>query len=75
MKKYILPTKNREHFPISFKYISYWKLSDEIDRIDNFNDPFFDGISSRKYQTPASMPISHFKMISKIIDLNYFENE
>jgi hypothetical protein len=75
MKKYSLPTKNREHFPISFSYISYWRLSDETERIDNFNDPFFDGILSKKYQTPASMPISHFKMISKIIDLNYFENE
>lgn len=73
MKKYNLSTKNRQHFPIGFDYISYWKLSDEPERIDNYDDPFFDGIPSKKYQTSAYMPASHFKSISKTLDLNYFE--
>jgi len=75
MKKYKLITNNRQHFPISFDYISYWNLSDEPERIDNYNDPFFDGIPSDKYQTSAYMPASHFKSISKTLDLTFFDNK
>lgn len=74
MKKYKLVTDKRQHFPISFNYIRYWKLSEGPERIDNYNDPFFDGIPSGKYQTPSYMPISHFKTISKIIDLNHLQS-
>lgn len=74
MKKYQLTTTSREHFPISFDHIRYWKLSEEPERIDNYDDPFFDGIPSEKYQTPAYMPISHFKTISKIVDLEHIQS-
>jgi hypothetical protein len=77
MKKYKLSTDNRQHFPLSFDYISYWNLDEEEDteRIDNYDDPFFDGISSEKYQTSACMPSSHFKLISKTLDLTFFDNK
>ena len=75
MKKFELKTENREHFPISFDYISYWNLAEEPDRIDNYDDPFFDGLPSEKYQTPAYMPASHFKSISKTLDLTFFDKK
>jgi len=75
MKKYKLKTKEREHFPISFDYISYWNLEEEPDRIDNYDDPFFDGLPSEKYQTSAYMPASHFKSISKTLDLTFFDKK
>lgn len=75
MKKFNLKTKYRQHFPIGFDFISYWKLGDEIERIDNFDDPFFDGITSEKYQTSSYIPSSHFKSISKILDLTHFDKK
>lgn len=75
MKKFELPEEGKQHLPISFNYIRYWKLSEEPERIDNYNDPFFDGLPSSKYQTSSFTPISHFKTISKIVDLAHLQTQ
>jgi len=61
-------------FPLIYNFIYYWKFSEEPDRVDNFDDPYFDGVISEKYQTKTYLPMGHFKPISKIVDMKALEN-
>lgn len=68
-KKFLKITKEEmSRFPIKFNFIDYWKFDDSKDRIDNFNDPYFDGVEIKKYQCKNYMPMGSIKPISKIIN-------
>ena len=73
LKIYAFKEELMPNFPIVFKYIHYWKFEDDPKRIDNYDDPYFDGLESKKYQTSAIMPIGHYKPISKSFDMSVFK--
>lgn len=72
LKKYAINRDLFSSFPVNFKFIHYWNFAEEPGRIDNFDDPYFDGIRSDKYQTDCFLPLGHHKPISKIVDWKVF---
>ena len=73
-KKMQIDSEFLAEFPVKFKYINYWKFSEEPGRIDNFDDPYFRGVDSAKYQTDNFASMGHYKPISKIVNLGVLSN-
>ena len=75
-KKFLKIKKNDlKNLPIKFKFIDFWKFDDGTKRIDNYNDPYFDGMKVIKYQSNCYMPMGSIKPISKIIEFNLIDKD